>query len=75
MAVGTAVVREGWGCEVWPGRPTNERGEMREDEEGVDDEAGAVEHDDADNVEDLVDDEVADGDDDGHEEEEKEAGK
>ena len=48
---------------------------MREDEEGVDDEAGAVEHDDAGNVEDLVDDEVADGDDDGHEEEEKEAGK
>ena len=42
----------------------------------MDDEAGAVEHDDADNVKELVDGVVAaDGDDIGDEEDEKEAGK
>jgi len=43
--------RNGRCLRAWPGRPglTNEPGEL-EDEADVDDEAGAVEHDDADNV-------------------------
>ena len=62
---------------AWPGQATNEPGELEDEDEhdNVDDEAGAVEHGDTDDAEELVVGEVVDDGDIGDDEEEKEAGK